>query len=257
MYFRITPAQAYSREFSLEETESSVSDPSPKQLVKVKQGKYKPPRQVSDISDDSDNMEIVPVQKHWKETRRQRSSKKKTNDSPKSSFKDYVIRSSQRYSVNEPKRDQRVEAKAKADRKLMESLGKKDVNSDKYGIAPAIKSFRKNVDVDGGIPSQKLQSEKSGIDNEAYLIQPRKPIVKQTIPRDSKKYPDGILKKSSTDRSEMIHSNDQYVIQSKRQRKFQKRAHSAVRHSSQKINVHGVDENSLDKPSWVVTAKSK
>ena len=173
--------------------------------------------------------------------------RRKRGESPKSSIREYVIRSSQRYSINEPKRDQRVEAKAKADRKLMESLENKE--HDKYVIQPTKKSFRKNVQINGTVPNQRPTS---GIDNEAYVIQPRD---SQTTPKDSKKYPNGILKKTSTDGSEIHLSDDDYVVQSKRQRKFQKRAQGAMRHSSQKVDAGGADESSLDKPNWVVSSK--
>ena len=244
----MTPAQAYSREFSMEDTESSVSENSQKQLVRKKpprQGKYKLPRQTSEISDESDNYEIVPSEKFRKDKKLQKPIRRPRHDSPKSSIRDYVIRSSQRYSVNEPKRDHRVEAKAKADKRLMDSLGEKDDDGKKYVIQPTKKSFRKIVQANGAVPT--THTDKFGIDNEAYVIQPR------DTQRDSKKYPNGILKKSSTDGSDTHQSDDEYVVQSRRQRKYQKRSQGAMRHSSQKVIAGGADENSLDKPSWVAT----
>ena len=244
----MTPAQAYSREFSMEEPESSASEHSQKQLVRSKpprQGKYKLPRQISEISDESDNYEIVPSEKFRKDKKIQKPIRRPRDDSPKSSIRDYVIRSSQRYSINEPKRDHRVEAKAKADKRLMDSLGDKDGDGKKYVIQPTKKSFRKIAQANGSVPT--AHTDKFGIDNEAYIIQPR------DTQGDSKKYPNGILKKSSTDGSDAHQSDDEYVVQSRRQRKYQKRTQGAMRHSSQKVLAGGGDENSLDKPSWVAT----
>ena len=181
----MTPAQAYSREFSMEETESSASEHSQNQLVRTKpprQGKYKLPRQISEISDESDNYEIVPSEKFRKD-KIQKPIRRSRDDSPKSSIRDYVIRSSQRYSVNEPKRDHRLEAKAKADKRLMDSLGDKDDDGKKYVIQPTKKSFRKIAQANGSVPT--AHTDKFGIDNESYIIQPR------DTQRDSKNIPTG------------------------------------------------------------------
>ena len=76
-----------------------------------------------------------------------------------------------------------------------------------------------------------------------------------------RKFPNGILKKSENTRDDdeipTAVSDDEYIVQSgsRKPRKFQKRAaHGALRHSSHRVSTGGLDESTLDKPSWVVTA---
>lgn len=276
----MTPAQAYSRKFSLEEeeTESSGSQGgsgsahSQAHLVSTataphkppRQGKYRLPRRTSLTSEgdvDADHMEIVPVahnNKNRKENSKgQRSgSQTRADDSPKSSLRDYVIRSSQRYSINEPKRDHRVEAKAKADRELMESLENKKPRAALMtsSLRHHRKSFRKHArhhhhQNGSALPLQRSRSERSGLENAGFTLQPKD--------NSPKLYPDGILKKSSAS-IDGTSSDDEYLVQSRRQRKFLKRAahaQGALRLSSQRVSAGGAtDESALDKPSWVVTA---
>ncbi len=266
---------------SIEDTNSTKS----KKVIPKKpprQGKkYKLPRQISEESSGSDNMEIVPAQGGG--YHREKTHRKPTEDqiSTVSTLKEYVIRG-KRYNINDPKKDARALDKAKRRRELIEKLRRKYSVEREYVITPRKVA---NGNVQRGKKSTGLSNSKSSR-NSAIKMSHTKSLngeysrkTKPSLYRDSKTekkqsddskdmnqhgsskssrsnsektFPNGILKKTPTAPPVKSATHNEKLRSSRIGTKYHKHGQGALRHSSQKVTAGGSDRFSLDTPDWVV-----